>query len=467
MGPTASPRLPLSLFLAALLAPAAAHANGFALDIQGNFSNGTASAGAASAHDPAGQLANPAILAHLEGLQLVAGGQYIAPTSPYTDGGSSVVGGAFQTPGANVDGSKGGAIPWLFASYRVRPDLAVGFSFYAPFGTKTDFGGRSSSFYGRYQGVESTIESIAFGPAVAWKPVEWVSIGVSAAARRDHAIIGQSIDVGSGCVQLALASAPPGTLSPADAAAACAAAGQPAPGTYDGYARYTATGWAWTGTAGVTVDPVPGTRIGAAYRHEAQSKVKGDQSFDDRAAAYLVAAQMAGALNGNPSASLKLPLPDFATLSLEQRLGDSFQLLAALQYTLWSRFDVLTLTPDDPNNGLRIETKQGFRNAFRVSGAGVYTVKPGLDVFAGVAFEQSPITTKYRQVTLPERDSLIAGAGVEAKLYGGLSAGACYQRVQMLGTSKIDQVDPVTQTRVVGTVKGSANVGVVQLTWRG
>jgi long-chain fatty acid transport protein len=211
---------------------------------------------------------------------------------------------------------------------------------------------------------------------------------------------------------------------------------------------------------------VQGTRIGAAYRHEAQSKVKGHQTFDQRATDALLGAGLAAGITGSPAASVKLPLPDFATLSLEQKLGDSFQLLAALQYTFWSRFDTLTLTPDDPNNGLKIETKQGFRNAFRVSGAGVYTVQPGLDVFAGVAFEQSPITTKYRQVTLPERDSLLAGVGVEAKLYQGLSAGACYQRVQMLGTSKIEQNDGLGNV-VVGTVKGSANVGVVQLTWRG
>jgi long-chain fatty acid transport protein len=464
MGHLASQRrslsLSLALALAALAAPRAAAANGFALDIQGLFSNGTATAGAASAHDPAGQLGNPAILAHLEGLQLVAGGQYIAPSTPYRDGGSMIGNGAMPTPGANADGSKAGGAPWLFASYRLRPELALGFSFYAPFGTKTDFGGRASQFYGRYQGVESTIESVAFGPAVAWKPHEKVAIGLSAAARRDHAIIGQSIDWGSGCFQQAMAQ--PGA-TPEAAAAAC----DGGPGMADGYARYSATGWSWTATAGVTVDPAPGTRLGAAYRREAQSKVKGHQTFDARAVEALVGGGYVAGISGDPAATLKLPLPDFATVSLEQKLGDSFQLLAAFQYTLWDRFNVLTLTPDDPANGLRIESKQGFRNAFRVSGAGVYTVKPGLDVFAGVAFEQSPVTTRYRQVTLPERDSLLAGVGVEARLYRGLSAGACYQRVQMLGTSRIDQTDLGTQTHVVGSVKGSANVGVLQLAWRG
>jgi long-chain fatty acid transport protein len=440
--------LTLPLALAALALPGAAQANGFALDIQGLFSNGTATAGAASAHDPAGQFANPAVLASLAGTQVVAGGMVIAPRAPYTDGGSTLLTGTgadLGTPGANGDGGKTGASPWLFASQRLSPDLALGFSFYAPFGTRTDYG-KGSNFYGRYQGVESTIESIAFGPALAWRATDRVALGVSAAARRDRAIIGQAFDLGSMC------------------------AGTPgctgfAPGTSDGYGRFEANGWGWTATAGLTVDPLPGTQLGAAYRHESTSKVKGHMSFDALSRAFFTGA--GATIDGDPGATLKLPLPDFLTVSASQRLGDSLQLLAAFQYTFWSRFDELSLEPTDPANGIGpLASKQGFRNAFRLSGAAVYTVRRGLDLFGGVAFEQSPITTRYRQVTLPERDSLLAGAGLEAAVWRGLSAGACYQRVQMLGTSRIDQTDAFG-SRVHGSVKGSANVGVLQLAWRG
>jgi long-chain fatty acid transport protein len=456
MGHLAS-RLPLSLLLAALLAPGAARANGFALDIQGNFSNGTASAGAASTHDPAGMLANPAILAHLDGVQVVVGGQYIAGASPFTNDGSTLAVGA-PIGGANGDGAQSGAAPWVFASYRVAPSLAVGFSFYAPFGTATKYG---RDFVGRYQGVESTVESIAFGPAVAWKPVDRVAIGVSVAARRDHAILGNALDLGSLCVAEVMKT--PGV----DVPTATAVCGAPpygvTPGASDGYGRYTAYGWGWTATGGVTVEPAAGTLLGAGYRHESTSKVKGHMAFDASAAGFLTG--VGYTINGDPAMSLKVPLPDFATVSLQQKLGDSFQLLAAFQYTFWSRFDTLELTLDDPANGITIPaSKQGFRNAFRVSGAGVYTVRPGLDVFAGLAFEQSPITTKYRQVTLPERDTVLAGVGAEGRVWSGLSLGATYQRVQPLGKAKIDLVD--ASGEVKGTVNSSANVVVLQLTWR-
>jgi long-chain fatty acid transport protein len=452
MGHLASKRLPIpSLLLAALLAPAAARANGFALDIQGLFSNGTATAGAAAAHDPAGQFANPAVLASLEGTQVVVGGQVIAARAPYTDKGSTLLDGAAPLPGSNKDGAGTGLSPWVFASHRLSPDLAVGFSVTAPFGTATDYG-RGSGFYGRYQGVESRIESIAFGPAVAWRPAAPVALGLSVAARRDHAVIGQAFDLGSICVGQAAAAGDP------DPVGTCSASGYP-PGQSDGYGRFSATGWAWTLTGGVTFDPQPGTTLGLAYRHEAKGKVKGHESFDANAQGFF-------GFTGEPGASMELPLPDFLTVSASHRLSPTLQLLGAFQYSFWSRFDTVDLVPDDPANGIQSSSKQGYRNAFRLSGAAVWTARPGVDVFGGVAFEQSPITDRYRQASLPERDSLIVGVGAETALGAGVSLGAVYQRVQMLGASSIDQPG-ATGDRLVGSVRGSANVFAFQLGWRG
>lgn len=447
----ASKRLALASFLlVAALAPAGARANGFALDIQGLFSNGTASAGAASARDPAGQFANPAILASLEGTQVVAGGMLIAPRAPYTDHGSTLLGGGAPLPGANGDGARSGFSPWLFASHRISPALAVGFQLTAPFGTATDYG-RNSRFYGRYQGVESSIESLAFGPAVAWRPTERLAIGLGIAARRDSAVIGQAFDIGSICVANQLAGPDP------DPVTACTGAGMP-PGGADGYGRFKGQGWGWTATAGVTFDPIDGTTLGVGYRHESTSKVRGHQSFDAASAAIF-------STTGEPRASMDLPLPDFLTASVSHRLAP-VTLLAAFQYTFWSRFDTIDLVPADAANGLAVTSRQGFRNAFRLSGAATWTVLPALEVFGGLAFEQSPIVTRYRQASLPESDSLLAGLGAEAKLWRGVTFGAVYQRVQMIHTSRIDQTG-ATGDHLVGSVKGSANLAVVQLGWSG
>lgn len=445
-----STRLSRPLVLVALLLPAGARPNGFALDIQGLFSNGTASAGAAAARDPAGQFANPAALASLEGTQVVLGGMLIAPRAPYADRGSTLLDGAARLPGASGDGSRTGTAPWVFASRRLSPDLALGLAVTAPFGLATDYG-RGRDFVGRYQGVESRIESLAFGPALAWRAGDRLALGLGLAARRDTAVIGQALDLGSICVGQAAAGGDPDPLG------TCAGLGL-APGASDGYARFSGSGWGWTLSAGATFEAAPGTTLGLAYRHESKARVKGRQVFDAAALAFLGFA-------GEPGARLDLRFPDFLNASLVQRLGEAVSLMAGFQYSLWNRFDTVELVPDDPANGLDVKSKQGFRSSFRLSAGAAWSVRPGIDLFGGAAFEQSPITDRYRQASLPERDSVIAGAGAEAALWAGVAVGAVYQRVQMIGPSRIDQAG-ASGDRLVGSVRGSADLAVVQLRWR-
>jgi long-chain fatty acid transport protein len=449
----ASKRLTLfsPVLLAAWLSPAPARANGFALDIQGLFSNGTAGAGAASAHDPAGQFANPAVLASLVGTQLVAGGMLIALRAPFTDSGSTLLDGAAPLPGSNRDGARSGFVPWVFASHRVSPELAVGFAVSAPFGLTTDYG-RDSNFYGRYQGVDSRVESIAVGPALAWRPTERLALGLGLAARRDSAVIGRAFDLGSICVGQAAAAGDP------DPATTCGAAGL-TPGASDGYGRFSATSWGWSATLGATFEATPRTTLGIGYRHEAKSRVKGHETFD-------AAAQASLGITGTPGASMELPLPDFLTVSASQRVGSDVTLLAAFQYTLWSRWGTIELELDDPANGLAFSSKEGYRDAFRLSAGAVWAVRPGLDLFGGAAYEQSPITDRYRQASLPESDSAILGIGAQGTVWRGITLGAAYQRVQMIRTSHIDQAG-ATGDRLVGSVKGSADLVILQMGWRG
>jgi long-chain fatty acid transport protein len=279
-----------------------------------------------------------------------------------------------------------------------------------------------------------------------------LSLGLGVAARRDEAVIAQALDLGSICVAQAAAGGDP------DPVATCAGLGLN-PGASDGYARYSGDGWAWTLTGGATFEAVPGTVLGVGYRHESKGKVDGHESFDAAAAGFL-------GFTGEPGASLDLPLPDFLTVSASQRLGEAVSLVAAFQYSFWGRFDTVELVPDDPNNGLAVTSEQGFRNAFRLSLGAVWTVRPGIDLFGGAAFEQSPITDRHRQASLPERDSIIAGAGAEATLWRGVTLGAAYQRVQMMGKSRIDHPGD-TGDRLVGSVKGSADLAIVQVGWRG
>ncbi|HET9554828.1 MAG TPA: outer membrane protein transport protein [Anaeromyxobacteraceae bacterium] len=450
-------RLHAAAALALVLAPAAARANGFALDLQGTFANGTAGAGAAAARDPAAQFANPAVLAALDETHVVAGGMLVVPSARFTDGGSTILAGAAPLPGSGGDGASAAGVPWIFASHRLRPSLVAGFGVASTFGLATRYAG---DFVGRYQGTESRIEALAFGPALAWSPVERWAVGASVAARYDRVLLKQALDLGSACV-----AALSGTLG-AGAPGACQAQYGLVPGQTDGSGRFKGTGWGWTANVGVTFEPVPGTTLGLAWRHEAKATVKGDETFalPAGAAAFFTDVGQAGALGGS-RARLDLDLPDFVTLSAAQKLGKSVTLHGALQYSLWSRFDTVTLRPDDPATGLEVRSRQGYRNAVRLAVGAAWSVRKRFDLYGGVAYEQSPITDAHRQATLPERDSILVGLGGEVALTDSFTLSLGAQHVEAVGASKIDQTGEGGD-RLVGTAKVRATLALLQVGWR-
>src|SRR5512138_2561853 len=450
----------LAALLAAALVPAAApRANGFALDQQGVYSNATAGAGAADPRDPAAQFANPAALAALDGARVTAGGMLVFPRAPYTDAGSTLAVGA-PIPGANGDGAQGGQVPWVFASWRASPSVTVGFGLATPFGLATDFG-RDSRFYGRYHGIESSIASLELGPAVAWHVGGRMNVGASVSARRDEVVQSLAIDMGSACVAtLAL-------VDPGGAPATCAGDYGLVPGETDGFGRFEGEGWSWATTLGATLEPVEGTTIGVAWRHEVYGSIRGDETFTlpPGGAAFLAdfPATPLGSLVGS-RAGMKLKLPDVVTLHASHLLG-AVTLLGALQWTGWGVFDTIELVADSPSAGLGVTSVQQYRNALRLALGAAWQVRPAIAVYGGAAYEQTPIRSGNRQATLPEVDSVLLGAGGEVALGAGFSIAAGWQHVEPTGTARIDQTGE-SLYRLVGSARTRADLLLAQLTWR-
>ncbi len=448
----------LAALAALLLLPAAARANGFALDIQGVYANGTAGAGAGDPRDPSVQFVNPAALAALDGTRVSAGGMLVYPSAPFTDAGSTLAIGA-PVPGLNGDGAQNGQVPWVFASHRVSPSVVLGFGLTTPFGLATDFG--RDGFVGRYQGIESRIESLAFGPAVGWYVGGRMAVGAALAARRDHVVQSLSLDMNAVCAGVLSQPAPPGPAQ----FDACANVYGLTPGQTDGYGKFVGDGWSWTTTVGATLEPVQGTTIGLAWRHESGGSVRGHETFElpQLGTEFFAAVGAPGALTGS-GAGIELKLPDFVTLHGSHGFG-AVKVVAALQWTRWKAFDDVALVADSEATGLSITSVQGYRNAFRFALGASWAVRSGVDLYGGAAFEQTPIQDAYRQTTLPETNSIILGLGGEVALFAGLSLAAGWQHVEPTEQARIDQT-ALDGNRVVGTARTRADLVLAELTFR-
>jgi opacity protein-like surface antigen len=280
--------------LALARASTAVDAAGFGVDFEGARSVGMATAGSASAADSSTIFYNPAGMTFLDRSEIMGGGQLFLLHDRFTNAGSTILRGALATPGNNgADAIPPTFIPWLYGSYRVNQDLAVGLGLFAPFGLKTDYG---TDFVGRYQNELSALTVVDLNPALAYRLLPWLSIGAGLTVEYARLELTQAIDFGSACAGV-LGTGP------------CAGAFGLIPGQSDGQTSIKGNDVSYGYSLGVMMEPVSGTRLGLNYRsrinHEFGSAT---QSFDVPAGAraFLTAGGAPTALTGS-NVSTELP----------------------------------------------------------------------------------------------------------------------------------------------------------------
>jgi long-chain fatty acid transport protein len=248
----------------------AVSAAGFQLWEQNASGLGNAYAGSAAVADTAASLYfNPAAMTQLEGVQLSAGIVGLRPRLEFDNGGSA---GPLIGAGNGGDAGRWLAAPNAFASWRLTPDLAVGFGMSTPFGLDLDY--ENSNWLGQVHAQKSEISTVNYNTAVAYRLGERISVGFG--------INYQTID------------------------AELTANGLRLKGD-DG-------SWGWNAGALFTLSPA--MRVGLSYRSAIRH-------------------ELAGTANGAPSRA-DIKLPDTVILSVWQQVSDRWEAMGDLSYTRWN-----------------------------------------------------------------------------------------------------------------------------------
>ncbi|HYR37151.1 MAG TPA: outer membrane protein transport protein, partial [Burkholderiales bacterium] len=169
----------LALASACLSMGVATHARAaaFALHEQGISGLGNAYAGAAAvAEDATTVWWNPAGMARLgAGKHFALGGAYIVPSTKFNNGASQTA--ALSNPSFNGTGGDAGEsklVPSFFFAMDAGPRWNFGLGVSVPFGLATSY---DSTWIGRFQGVDSEVETVNINPAVSYKLSDAVSLG--------------------------------------------------------------------------------------------------------------------------------------------------------------------------------------------------------------------------------------------------------------------------------------------------
>jgi len=366
-----------ALLLAAFSGAVAAA--GFQLFEQNASGLGTAYAGSAAVADNASTIYfNPAGMTQLKGAQLSFGVVGLGTNVKFQNEGSSGSGVLSGLSGGN-GGNAGGwsALPNVYLSWELTPQLYMGLGISAPFALETEY---DANWIGRYQAVKSSIRTINYNPSLAYRVNEKVSLGFG--------LNYQTADVET-------TSAVPG-------------------GSY----RFKGDDTAWGWNAGALFTLSPAMRVGVSYRSATDYALSGTRTL--------------GGSSSSGQADIKLP--DTAILSVWQQVSDRWEAMGDLSYTRWGTLDTVQVT----HAGIPDVETFNYKNSWRLAWGAAYQASEAMKLKFGIAYDRSASSAQDRTARLPDNDRYWFSLGGQwnAGRYGKIDLGYAYVYIKETGINQ-------------------------------
>ena len=311
--------------------------------------------------------ANPAGLTQLHSVQLEAGAAAIVPDITFN--GRATAAGQLLAGNNGGDSGRVAGIPDVYAAIPVTDDLALGIALTIPFGNSTQY---DQNWYGRYLATKAIAASYDINPSIAYAITPNISVGAGISVQYLKLDLTSAIDQ-----SLIL--------------------GAPVP---DATNRFNAHDWAVGFNVGALIIIDSDSRLGFTFRSGVDHDIKGTLNFSG-------ASPFLGLMNGPAHASLSLP--DQIGASFTTALSDDLQLFGDVQLSRWSTFKTVSI--DSAN--APIVNQENFRDSWMLSLGAKYRFSPSWSATAGIAWDQTPVTSGFRSVVLPDTDRHLLGLGAE------------------------------------------------------
>jgi long-chain fatty acid transport protein len=388
---------------------------GFALQEQNGSGLGNAFAGgAAVAEDASTIYFNPAGMSRLPGTQIVGAASVVCPSVKFNNNGSQPSGSPpFTQPlgGNGGDAGSCGVVPGLYLAVPINPQWAFGLGVNAPFALKTEY---DSNWIGRFQAVESKIETINVNPAASFKASDMVTLGGGFSWQRAKVTLTQQVNYQGAIGQAGqLFGVPPSALGPILAAYSGA----------ESSANVDVSDNSWGWNIGLLIEPDKQTRIGFAYRSTIKYTLSGAASFSNPPVPALppqlapTAALLANGVNStllaNGDVTLQVKVPETVNASLFRQIDDRWDVMGDVQYTGWNTIKNLNIVRS--TGAELVNTPENFRNAWRGAIGANYHYSNEWMFRGGLAYDQTPVTNTDRTPRLPDSNRTWFSLGVQYK----------------------------------------------------
>jgi len=346
---------------------------------------------------------NPAGMMRLAGPEVELGAAVVFP-SVHFSGGATIAG---VTPLSGTQGGQAGqitGIPSFYAVFGVNDDIRVGLAVTAPFGNTINY---KPDWVGRYVGIKTLAQSADINPSIAWRLNDRVSIGGGFSAQY------LKLENSAAIPQFLIFKAP----------------------VPDATFLFNGHSWAYGYNFGVLLQPKDDTRFGLTYRSRVDHRLEGSLDFTGNS-------PFLGLANGRANAGFNVP--GTADASITHDVNPQWSLAADVQYNQWSAFkQVMIRSANTP-----ITQVENYRDSWMISAGAQYHASDVLTLRGGIGWDGTPVTDRYRAVSVPDADRYMIGIGAGYRL--GAATTIDFGYTHYFGSqnptmnNSVNSVDPLT-----------------------
>ena len=428
---------------------------GFAIIEQSVSGLGNAFAGgSASTNDASAMYYNPASMMQLEGKPLNFGLHAISPSIKFTNNDSTRGIGGFSTGGNGGDAGVTGVVPNFYFVMDVDENTKFGIGINAPFGLATSY---ENDWVGRYQSVDSEIQTVNINPSLAFNMTPSLSFGLGFSLQYINAELTNAVDLGTVCFGMAADADIP--VSAAD----CVTGGlTPGDVGSDGYAKVSGDSWSMGYNLGFLYALDQNTNISVAYRSKVKQSLGGDADFTLSEGAQGI--DVMNLVFADTGVSANVTLPETASFSGSHKISDKWKIMADVTFTKWSRFSELVLEFDNPNKPKTVEENR-WEDSMRFSVGADWIVIPVLTLRTGLAYDEGASQDKvYRSPRVPDSDRTWLALGLTYRITQKASLDAGYAHL-FLSNSDIERTNSGTGDTLIGSYESSVDILSAAFNW--
>ncbi len=367
-----------ALAACAALGPVPARASGFAIYEQGALGMGFAGAFTAQP-DPSSIFHNPAGIAFLKGRRIYLGGTAITPKSDFN--------GEAPFPGPVTETGDAGVIlpPAADYTHQLSENLVFGLGLHIPYGLRTRWANRETTFTGRFLSKEAEVRSVSISPTIGYKLADRLAVGAGVDFRLSKVRLERNAPAINPFTGLAV-----------DAASVA---------LESDYAS--AVGF----TLGVLAKPTHNLSLGASYRHKVKTDFSGEATFTllPTGNAQLDAAVAARLPSGSLPVTTAIEFPSIFAVGVAYD-WETWTVAADVDFQQWSSFDTLNIDFEGRPD-LSSVVEEEYENS-RIYRLGLEKrLSQRFAVRGGYYYDQTPSPVESMSPLLPDADRHGLSAG--------------------------------------------------------